>query len=138
MGAKRIDHIGIAVSDIDSVAPAIRRLLSPSPPHVEEVEDQGVRTTSFRVEGGSSLEFLESLHDESPVGRFLKKRGTGIHHIALEVENLPETLAGLKREGVALIDETPRRGAEGKQIAFIHPKSAGGILIELCSAGPAD
>ncbi len=132
MRARRIDHVGIAVTNLDGVAPAIRRLLSPSTPTVEDVESQGVRTTSFHLGDGSSVEFLESLHDDSPVGRFLKKRGNGIHHIALEVDNLEETLAELKREGVALIDESPRDGAGGKQIAFIHPKSAGGILIELC------
>ncbi len=133
MHAKRIDHLGIAVENLDQIPPAIRRLLSPSPPHVEEVESQGVRTTSFHVAGGASIEFLESTRGESPVGRFLNKRGNAIHHIALEVENLEEALAELKREGVMLIDETPRDGAEGKKIAFIHPKSAGGILIELCS-----
>ncbi len=132
MRARRIDHVGIAVTNLDGVAPAIRRLLSPSTPTVEDVESQGVRTTSFHLGDGSSVEFLESLHDDSPVGRFLKKRGNGIHHIALEVDNLEEALAELKREGVALIDESPRDGAGGKQIAFIHPKSAGGILIELC------
>lgn len=132
MRAKRIDHLGIAIADINDVAPAIRQLLSPAPPAVEEVESQGVRTTSFHMAGGESIEFLQSLHDESPVGRFLQKRGNGIHHVALEVDNLEEALAELKREGVALIDEIPREGAGGKQIAFIHPKSAGGILIELC------
>ncbi len=136
MAIIKIDHVGIAVSDLEDVSPAIRKLLSPTPPHVETVEDQGVKTTSFRA-GGTAVEFLESARAGSPVDRYLSKRGNGIHHIALEVKNIEEVLAALKKEGVELIDETPKVGAEGKRIAFIHPRSAGGILIELCCSGGA-
>ncbi len=131
MGVVRIDHVGIAVKSVESVSPAIRNLFTPPPAEVEEVEDQGVRAVSYRA-GEGSIEFLESLDESSPVGRYLAQRGSGIHHIALEVDDLETTLADLKREGVVLIDEKPRAGAGGKRIAFIHPKSAGGILIELC------
>lgn len=128
----KIDHVGIAVRALDEIDPALRELLAGAGrPHEETVADQGVRTTSYEA-GESGLEFLETLEvGEGPVGRYLEKRGPGIHHVCLRVDDLEETLAHLKARGVALIDETPRRGAGGCRIAFIHPKSAGGILIEL-------
>ena len=136
MRVKKIDHVGIAVEDLEAIPAALRKLLSPAPPVVEDVPDQGVKTTSYHA-GGTSVEFLESRHDGSPVGRYLAKRGNGIHHVALEVDDLEGALAELKAGGVELIDEVPKTGAGGKRIAFIHPRSAGGILIELCSKAPA-
>lgn len=128
----KIDHIGIAVRALDEIDPALRELLTASGvPHEEVVEDQGVKTTSYRA-GESGLEFLETLDEESgPVAKYLAKRGPGIHHVCLRVDDIEETLAHLKARGVELIDEKPRPGAGGCRIAFIHPRSAGGILIEL-------
>ncbi len=129
----RVDHVGIAMQEIESIGPLLRALFPDRDPHVETVPDQGVKTTSHRA-GETSLEFLEGSGADGPVDRFLAKRGNGIHHIALAVEDLEGALAELREAGIPLIDETPRRGAEGKRIAFLHPKGTGGILIELCEA----
>jgi len=129
----RVDHVGIAMKEIESIAPLLRALFPDREPHVEMVPDQGVKTTSHRA-GETSLEFLEGTGADGPVDRFLAKRGNGIHHISLALEDLEEALAELRKAGIPLIDEKPRRGAEGKRIAFLHPKGTGGILIELCEA----
>lgn len=130
MRVLRVDHVGIALKDLRPIAPLLRVLFSGADPRVETVEEQGVKATSHRA-GETSLEFLEGLGRDGPVDRYLEKRGNGIHHVALAVDDLEGALAELKGAGIPLIDETPRTGAEGKKIAFLHPKGTGGILIEL-------
>ncbi len=131
---KKINHLGIAVRSIESALPYYRDLLGMLQEGVEEVPEQKVRVAFLRV-GESKIELLEPTSPESPVARFLEKNGEGLHHVAYEVENLPETLAELKAQDVRLIDETPRPGAHGARIAFLHPRATGGVLTELCQAG---
>ena len=132
----RVDHVGIAVEDLEAAAEVLSLLFPGHQAHVEEVPQQGVRTTSYPA-GETALEFLESIADEGPVGRYLKKRGNGIHHIALQVDDLEEALSELEKRGIPLIDRKLRPGAGGKRIAFLHPRGTGGILIELCQSPPA-
>lgn len=126
----RVAHIGIAVKDAEA-ALQLYRDLGLEPCHTEIVESQKVKTVHIPV-GDSSIELLESTSPEGVIARFIEKRGEGIHHIAIEVPDIEETLARLKEEGYKLIDEKPRRGAGNMLIAFIHPKSTSGILLELC------
>jgi methylmalonyl-CoA/ethylmalonyl-CoA epimerase len=126
----KIHHIGIAVESLRAAAPAFERLLGCPPDSEEVVEDQKVRVAVFRL-GESRIELLEATSPESPVARFLSQRGQGVHHVALEVENLPGVLAQLERAGVRLIDRAPRAGAGKERIAFLHPASTAGVLIEL-------
>ena len=125
-----IDHIGIAVRSIEESS-KIYRLLGLEVSHVEVVESQGVKTAFLKL-GESNIELLEPIDENSPVFKFLEKRGEGIHHIALSVENIGEKLKELKNNGVKLINNEPVKGAHGKLVAFVHPKSAGGVLLELC------
>lgn len=130
MKLNKIDHIGIAVSNLEDIRLVYESLFGIDPLFVETVEDQKVKTLGYDI-NGTNIEFLESTDSESPVQRFVEKRGNAVHHIALQVDDLDLKLEDLKNKGVRLIDEQPRIGAEGKRIAFIHPKSTGGILIEL-------
>ena len=127
----KIDHLGIAVRSIEAAMPLYTGMLGLELHEIEEVEDQKVRTAVFPV-GESRIELLEPTSPDSPVAKFLEKRGEGIHHVALGVQDVASALAKLKAEGARLIDEAPRRGAGGAMIAFIHPKSTGGVLLELC------
>lgn len=129
--ANRISHLGIAVKDLAAAESLFAKLLGTDEIHHEVVEDQGVRIASFKV-GESIIELTSPLTPESPITKFLEKRGEGIHHMALEVDDVASELARLKSEGVQLIDETPRAGAHEMQIAFLHPKSTNGVLVELC------
>lgn len=128
---KKVDHVAIAVQDLDQAINLYSSLLGKEPEHIEEVEDQKVKAAFFGVDD-TNLELLFPTSPESPISKFLEKnpRG-GLHHICLEVENLEAHLEDLKAKGVKLIDETPRIGAHNKRIAFVHPKSTGGVLIEL-------
>jgi methylmalonyl-CoA/ethylmalonyl-CoA epimerase len=126
-----IEHIGIAVKSLADAVPRYERLLGTSCYAIEEVADQQVKTAFFRV-GGTKIELLEPMTGDGPVAKFLEKRGEGVHHIALAVRNVGEALALTEQGGFSLIDRMPRRGAEGLQIAFLHPKSTHGVLIELC------
>ncbi|MGD9489935.1 MAG: methylmalonyl-CoA epimerase [Calditrichaceae bacterium] len=128
---KQIDHIGIAVPSLDDIIKTYKDAFEMDPVFSEIVPDQKVNVAGFHV-GESTIEYLEPSAPDSPIASFLEKRGTGIHHLAFRVENLAEKLLELKAKGFRLIDETPRPGAEGKKIAFLHPKSTNGILIELC------
>ena len=128
---KQIDHIGIAVEDLKAVQETLKAAFDLKPAFNEEVLDQMVKVIGYHV-GESTIEYLEATSPESPIARYIEKKGSGLHHIAYRVENLSETLQQLKNKGFRLIDEQPRDGAEGKRIAFIHPKSSNGILIELC------
>ena len=130
-----LDHIGIAVSELEPVLDTLKRAFGIEATSTEEVADQKVRIIDYDL-NGSLIEYFEPIEDDSPVHKFLQKRGNGIHHIALRVENLEARLADLKDKGFSLIDETPRIGAGGKKIAFLHPRDFNGILIELCESGP--
>lgn len=126
-----LDHIGIAVEKIDAALPVWEGVLGLSLHGVEEVADQRVKT-AFLPLGESEIELLEPTDPEGPIGKFIAAKGQGVHHVAFRVANIEEALAELKAKGVRLIDETPRYGAGGARIAFIHPKATGGVLVELC------
>ncbi len=126
----KVDHIGIAIKGLDEALAVWRDALGLDVEHTEEVADQGVRVTMLPV-GESHIELLEPLTENSPVGKFIEKRGPGIHHIAVRVPDIKAALAQLKAKGTRLIDETPRIGARGCLVAFVHPSSANGVLLEL-------
>ena len=132
MKIERIEHIGIAVSNLVEAISFYENVLNLKCYGIEEVADQRVRTAFFRV-GETKIELLESTDPEGPVGRFIEKKGEGIHHIAFAVDNIGEALTEAGSAGVRLIDETPRTGAEGLKIGFLHPKSTLGVLTEFCS-----
>jgi len=126
-----IEHIGIAVKNIDAAIQYYETILGIKCYAIEEVKDQKVKTAFFKV-GQTKLELLEATSPDSPIAKFIEKRGEGIHHIAFSVSNLQEKLNFLKENNIKLIDEKPRKGAENLNIAFIHPKSTFGVLTELC------
>ncbi len=129
----KIDHIGIATKGIDEALKFWLGALGLENVHTETVEDQKVRVAMLPI-GESRIELLEPTSDDSPISKFLEKRGGGIHHIAVEVEDIVAALEKLKARGMRLIDETPRTGAEGCLVAFVHPSSTGGVLLELVQA----
>ncbi len=131
MKLEKLDHIGIAVEKIDAALPVWEGMLGLVLQGTEEVVEQKVRTAFLPV-GDSEVELLESLDPEGPIGKFIAAKGQGVQHLAFRVENIEQAPAELKGKGVRLIDETPRYGAGGARIAFLHPKSTGGVLIELC------
>ncbi len=126
-----VDHIGIAAGDMEGSVNFYTQVLGLEMVGTEEVVEQKVKTAFLPV-GESELEILESTAQDGPIARYIAKNGEGIQHIALRVEDIESALAELKSKGVRLIDETPRRGAGGTKIAFIHPKATGGVLLELC------
>ena len=128
----RISHIGIAVKDLAASEKLFAKLLGEDNIHHEEVSDQKVRIASFHL-GDSLIELTEPTAPDTSVARFIEKRGEGVHHIALEVDDVNKELERLKGEGFQLIDEHSRLGSHGMQIAFLHPKSTNGVLIEICS-----
>ena len=125
-----VDHIGIAVKSIDEALKFWQDSLGIKCTGVEEVAEQRVKT-AFLPLGETEVELLEATSDESPVAKFIEKKGEGIHHIAIRVENLEKALEAMKEKGIRLIDEVPRYGAGGARIAFVHPKGTGGVLLEL-------
>lgn len=127
----KIHHIGIAVRSIDNLLQFYSELCGNKEIHIEEVPRDGVKIAFIQV-GESKIELLEPINPSSPVQKFLEKRGEGMHHIAIEVDNIESKLNRLKMNGIQLIDQKPRKGSEGLLVAFIHPKSTGGVLIELC------
>ena len=129
MTIKRIDHIAIVVENLDQALGVYRDALGMTVTEVREMPEQDVRM-AFLPSGDSEIELLEPTHADSGIGKYLAKRGEGLHHICLEVDDIAATLADLKAKGAQLIDETPKQGAYGK-IAFIHPKGAHGVLVEL-------
>jgi len=133
MLSKKINHIGIAVKNIENAAPLYRDVLGMTFEGTEEVAEQKARVAFFAV-GESRIELLEPTSPDSPVAKFLEKNGEGIHHIAYEVDDIEGALNRLRREKVRLVDETSRCGAHGTRIAFLHPKATGGVLTELCQA----
>jgi len=130
MAIKGVHHIGIAVDDLDTAVLVYGELFGATLEHRETVEEQGVEAASLRA-GESRIELLRPLGPETPVGKFLAKRGPGMHHVAFQVDDLGVELRRLRDEGALLIDETPRRGLFGLQVAFVHPEATGGVLAEL-------
>lgn len=126
----KIAHLGIATKEIQEALKFWQDALGLEQVHTEVVEDQKVRVAMLPI-GETNIELLEPTSEDSPISKFLEKRGGGIHHIAIEVEDIEKSLEKLKSEGMRLIDETPRVGAEGCLVAFIHPKSTNGVLLEL-------
>jgi methylmalonyl-CoA/ethylmalonyl-CoA epimerase len=126
----KVDHIGIATHQIDAALALWRDVLGLEVDSTEDVTEQGVRVAMLPI-GESHIELLEPLSPETPVGKFLQKRGPGLHHVAIRVKDIHASLARLKEQGIRLIDEDPRMGAGGCLVAFVHPSSANGVLLEL-------
>ena len=131
MKPSHIEHIGIAVSKLEGAINFYEKVMGLTCYNIEEVPEQKVRTAFFMI-GQTKIELLESTDPEGPISKFIEKRGEGIHHIAFSVERIEEQLVHAARLGVRLIDCKPKKGAEGLDIAFLHPKSTSGVLIELC------
>lgn len=127
----KIEHIGIAVKNIDSSNKLFSSILGEKPYKQEVVESEGVMTSFFQI-GPNKVELLEGLSEESPISKFIEKKGEGIHHIAFAVDNIYKTIEKLQKEGFKMIHEKPKKGADNKLIAFLHPKASNGVLIELC------
>ena len=132
MPVRNVHHVGIAVADLDASLLVYEELFGAHLEHRESVEDQGVEAASLRV-GESRIELLRPLGPDTPVGRFLAKRGPGMHHVAFEVDDVGAELVRLRAEGAQLIDDAPRRGLFGLQVAFVHPEATGGVLAEFVS-----
>ncbi|HBI80613.1 MAG TPA: methylmalonyl-CoA epimerase [Bacteroidales bacterium] len=131
MSITHIEHIGIAVKSLEDSIPFYEKVFGLKCYNIEEVKDQKVKTAFFMV-GQTKIELLESTDPEGPIGKFIEKKGEGIHHVAFAVKGIEEQLKRMEEQGVTLIDKTPRRGAEGLSIAFLHPKSTFGVLTEFC------
>jgi methylmalonyl-CoA/ethylmalonyl-CoA epimerase len=131
MKPTHIEHIGIAVADLTKAIELYEGVFGLKCYNIEEVADQKVRTAFFMI-GQTKIELLESTDPEGPIGKFIEKKGEGIHHIAFAVSDLEKHLRSSEAKGIKLIDQNPRKGAEGLDIAFLHPKSTSGVLIELC------
>jgi methylmalonyl-CoA/ethylmalonyl-CoA epimerase len=128
---RKIEHIGIAVNNLEESCTLFEKLLGTPSYKTEEVPSEGVRTAFFQS-GPNKIELLEATGAGSPIARFLEKRGEGVHHIAFEVADLKAEISRLQNEGFTLINETPKPGADQKMVVFLHPKSTGGVLVELC------
>lgn len=129
-----IDHVGIAVRDLEAAVEHYRRAFGIDPAHRETVEDQGVEEVLFRA-GTSYIQLLGALGPDTPVGRFLERRGEGVHHVGYRVDDVAAALARLRDQGHRLVDETPRPGSRGTMVAFIHPRAFAGVLVELVQEG---
>jgi methylmalonyl-CoA/ethylmalonyl-CoA epimerase len=129
-----VDHVGIAVEDLDAAVERYRRIFGLQPAHREIVQSQGVEEVLFRL-GTSYVQLLGALGPDTPVGRFLERRGPGVHHVAYRVDDVAAALERLRAEGVRLVDEAPRPGSRGTTIAFVHPQDLGGVLVELVQDG---
>lgn len=127
----KIEHIGIAVKDLEISNTIFEDILGSPPYKTEIVESEGVSTSFFKV-GPNKIELLEATREDSPISKFIEKRGEGIHHIAFSVDNVEEEIKRLVKKGYRLINDIPKKGADKKRIAFLHPKSSNGVLIELC------
>jgi len=128
---RKIEHIGIAVKDLEMSNTLFEKLFGAPAYKSEVVESEGV-TTSFFLNGPNKIELLAATHPESPIAKFIEKKGEGIHHIAFDVEDIVSEIARLQNEGFVVLNETPKKGADNKLVAFLHPKSTNGVLIELC------
>ena len=132
---KKLEHIGIAVEDLEASNILFEKLLGTVSYKTEEVASEGVTTSFFRM-GDSKIELLQALDDNSPIAKFLQKRGEGLHHIAFAVDDIKAEVKRLKAEGFIVLNENPKRGADNKLVVFLHPKTSGGVLIELCQEVP--
>ncbi len=128
---EKIEHIGIAVNDLEEANKVYEALLGTPPYKREKVESEGVETSFFKC-GESKVELLQATHSDSPIAKFIQKRGEGIHHIAFNVKNIRAEIARLQKQGFTILNEIPKKGADNKIVAFLHPKSTTGVLIELC------
>jgi len=128
---KQIEHIGIAVRNLQEACEVYERLLGVAPYKTEEVVSEGVLTAFFKS-GPNKIELLQATTEQSAIAQFIEKKGEGMHHIAFAVENIQAEMARLKAEGFTLLNEAPKRGADNKWICFVHPKDANGVLVELC------
>ncbi len=128
---RKIEHIGIAVNDLGASNLLFEKLFGTPPYKQEEVISEGVKT-SFFMNGPNKIELLEATNPESTIAKFLEKKGEGIHHIAFDVDDIIAEMARLKKEGFVVLNETPKKGADNKLVAFLHPKGTNGVLIELC------
>ncbi len=128
---KKIEHLGIAVKDLNVSIPLYEKLFQTPCYKTEAVESEGVKTAFFQI-GESKIELLEASNPESPIAKFLEKRGAGFHHVAFEVDDIDKEIERLSNEGFQLIHTSPKDGADNKRIAFLHPKSSDGLLVELC------
>lgn len=131
MDLTHIEHIGIAVKNLNESISYYENVLGLKCYAIEEVKDQKVKTAFFKI-GDTKIELLESTDPEGPIGKFIEKKGEGIHHLAFAVKNIESALEEAEQKGIRLIDQKPRKGAEGLDIAFLHPKSTGSVLTELC------
>lgn len=128
---KKIEHIGIAVKNLDASNLLFEKLLGVAHYKIEDVLSEGVKTSFFKS-GPNKIELLEGTSADSPISKYIEKKGEGIHHIAFEVDDIVAEIARLKSEGFVVLNETPKKGADHKLVAFVHPKSANGVLVELC------
>lgn len=128
---KNIEHIGIAVKDLDEANEVYAKLFGKPSYKTEVVESESVKTSFFKV-GNQKIELMEGIHEESIITKYIEKKGEGVHHIAFEVENINQEIERLKQEGFVVLSDTPKQGADNKLVVFLHPKSAQGVLIELC------
>lgn len=128
---EKLEHIGIAVKNLGQANALFEKLLGKAHYKIEEVASEGVRTSFFEV-NGVKIELLEASSSSSPIARFIDKRGEGIHHLAFEVADLQQSIEHYRQQGFEVINEEPKKGADNKMICFLHPKSTGGVLIELC------
>ena len=128
---RKIEHIGIAVKNLEESNLLFEKLFGNPPYKEEEVESEGVKT-SFFMNGPNKIELLEATNINSPIAKFIEKKGEGVHHIAFDVEDIQSEIKRLKKEGFVVLNEVPKKGADGKLVVFLHPKSTNGVLIELC------
>jgi methylmalonyl-CoA/ethylmalonyl-CoA epimerase len=128
---EKLEHIGIAVKNIEKANATVAQLLGRDHYKIEEVESEGVRTSFFEI-GGVKIELLEATHDDSPIAKFIAKRGEGIHHLAFQVQDIRKSIDHYKQQGFEVLNEAPKKGADNKLICFLHPRSTVGVLIELC------
>lgn len=128
---RKIEHLGVAVSNLDDANSLFARLLGSEHYKVERVESEGVSTSFFQV-GETKVELLEATREDSPIAKFVAKRGEGIHHIAFDVDDIRAEIVRLKAEGFEVLNEEPKAGADNKLVAFLHPRSTNGVLVELC------
>ena len=128
---KKVEHIGIAVKNFEASEDLFKRLFGKDAYKVEAVESEGVKTLFFQL-GETKIELLEATKEDSPIAKFIEKRGEGIHHIAYDVEDIQSEMTRLKEEGFQLLNEKPKEGADNKLVAFLHPKTTNGVLVELC------
>ena len=127
----KIEHIGIAVKDLEASNLVFKKLFGAPHYKLEEVASEGVKTSFFQV-GPNKIELLEATNEDSPIAKYIERKGEGIHHIAFEVEDIAKEIERLKGEGFIVLNETPKKGADNKLVAFLHPKSSNGVLVELC------